>query len=207
EPAYYIPLNNLNNLHHLPGSLELAAAEILKSLGVEHPLPAVQAAIGRGITLADVERIAEHFRLRPGCWDAGALHCKVNNWLPGDAPDKGWPRPSPKWIACQRSQQDAARAAQQRQEREQSKQGDQQAISNLESRHGPTLDAMDDAAIWRFIASTPGGEFYKSTWRKSGRESQSLRRWLLSRLAAVQHKKEDQEHENQAEPILGERDR
>lgn len=189
--THYIPRNNRK--HRLPPIgdpvvLEMAAAAILKECGLDHPVTALEKALPRGLTLEELQAIADFFRSRPGCWDAGALHRKVSGWMPGDAVQTGWPKADPKWLAKQKRGADSARAAQQRKQRDQAKAADADEVASLEAMYGPALDAMSDSEIGQFIQDSPTGRLsYARTWRQHGRASPSLRRWLLREISQSQH--------------------
>lgn len=123
-------------------SIEGKAAADLVRLGVDFPLPAVRSAVRSGATAADLQAICQVFRDRSGAWTPAALQARVTNFVAGQAPDRGWPDPDPKWIRNQKLAQQSRDAAQNAQEREERRRKDKQTAQEREQRHGAALDAM-----------------------------------------------------------------
>ena len=125
----------------------------LISLGIKAAGAAIRTAQGRGCQPADILRLIDHARSKPGAWGPGAIHDRVRVARPGENPATGWAVESDAWQRAQKQQQQAAqrdRAAQQAAQRRAQRAQRRESDERLEREFGPVLDELTPAAVLDF---------------------------------------------------------
>lgn len=125
----------------------------LIGLGIKAAGAAIRTAQGRGCQPADIRRLIDHARSKPGAWGPGAIHDRVRVARPGENPATGWAVESDAWQRAQKQQQQAAqrdRDAQQAAQRRAQRAARREADQRLEREFGPVLDELTPAAVLDF---------------------------------------------------------
>ncbi|WP_339742623.1 hypothetical protein [uncultured Rubinisphaera sp.] len=155
-----------------------AAAEILVSLGVEHPIPAIESAANRGITQSEFQAIVDHFQLSPKKYGPAALQKRVSNFIRGQPPDQGWPGPSLEWKSMQAQKREADELRIKADEQKRRRAADDDATNKQEQKFRARFDALTDEEIKQRLHQV-GDSFKRNAllqdFQRRGRGSPSFR--------------------------------
>lgn len=128
---------------------------LISEFGVGRPGKAVAAARENGCATADVLRLIEYARSKPGAYGAGAIYNRISEAWPGRDPAQGWPEESKRYRQRQsrtRRNDRQAQLARETRERDERKRQDQAERQRLESEFGPVLDAMTRDQLRAYVA-------------------------------------------------------
>lgn len=127
---------------------------LITEFGLGRPGKAVAAAQANECATADVLRLIEYARSKPGAYGAGAMFTKISEARPGRDPTQGWPEESEEYLKQQArkklddQQTEKARAEQEREERKRQDQADRQ---QLEDDFGFVLDEMSRDELRAYV--------------------------------------------------------
>lgn len=156
-----------------------AAAFELIERGVEHPGPAIKSARKAGARPGDLQAILQHFDAHPDAWGPAALQKRITEFLRGQSPDSGWPRPSPKHSQAEAAARKAQREAEDKQRQERERQAQWLANQAREQQFGPTYDSWSDDQLREFLFAN---EVLRRQLRKRGRGDPGVRASVLCML-------------------------
>jgi len=177
------PTNPATGAAEVEGASWESVSEAVRRAGVADHATAVSAAITNGLSPSDVQAIVNHWWSRKPAWKPDGLHWRIRTAQPGESPADRWPPPSPEAELFNRSA--AASAKVQRQARDRAAVEAERANSEarkqyLESRFGPTVDAMTPEQVIELLPA-----MQRVLYRKDPK-SHLVRDFLLNELKTKQ---------------------
>jgi hypothetical protein len=197
------PNKNNNNNKNLPpspppatqgGDSPRSAAwkgveEDLLKCGVSAAGKAVDAAIANGCRPDDVIAVVAFWRCSRPKWGAGALYQRILNLRPGQDQSELWPDPSEQFVASeQRTQSVKSQVAQSAkwESHRKEKAADTMNLAELESEHGPKIDAMSCSELAALVRREfPNESAVLLKQIRNGRPSRLLREMILPLFSEV----------------------
>ncbi|QDT84611.1 hypothetical protein [Gimesia chilikensis] len=128
---------------------------LISEFGLGRPGKAVSAARENGCATADVLRVIEYARSKPGAYGAGAIYNRISEARPGRDPAQGWPEENKRYRQRQsrtRRNDQQAQLAREARERDERKRQDQAERQRLESEFGSVLDGMTRDQLRAYVA-------------------------------------------------------
>jgi DNA-binding transcriptional ArsR family regulator len=139
-----------------------AAADVLFRIGLADVDRAISEARRNGVHPSSIVELARVFEQEEnaGRWQLGGLHWRVRNFRPGQSPAdlSLWPKPSPEFLATEKSRRlEASRVAAVREAAQQDQLAAERVDeeSRLEREHGARLDARTDQELARLAERLP----------------------------------------------------
>lgn len=161
---------------------KIGVVVVVKECGVGQFAKAVDNALAAGMTLDQIRDVCGVFESHPGRWTPAQLFERLTRSgasLLG--PSEGWFGDSPEWTARE-ARRKAAQEAQERKEAEDMTAGTKKSQDPRESIYGAELDGMTAEQLAELLG--PESAFILNMVKRWGRESQTVRPLLLSKMQA-----------------------
>lgn len=175
----------MNGNHHPPpadDALRREVEEVVFGCGVVDARRCVGAALDAGCSPQEIRAVCLAWGKRMGSLSAGALHFRLTNLRPGQAPDEGWPAVPVESAAKSRRQSRAERDRKANEAQQDALRLSQATADARELRLGGELDAMPETEMENMCR----GNSSMLAMFKANRSSPLLREWLLVQLEKLQ---------------------
>ena len=182
---------------------KIGVVVVVKECGVGQFAKAVDNALAAGMTLDQIRDVCGVFESHPGRWTPAQLFERLTRSgasLLG--PSEGWFGDSPEWTARE-ARRKAAQEAQERKEAAAMPLMPDATRDALETKYGPTVDAMTLDEIAELLEGAKNREFLLRMIRRSGRTAPAVRPELVNRVHIREAEKRAKEQQRAALEAIG----